>query len=98
MTLREMDGAEEDRQVGDNLENVVYGGICSCRNGLLNCGAAKAWTGIAGMYPASKVKSSGGAPQHPMSHGMMGEPAPEPRPMRQLPTPPASHATTMPNN
>jgi len=95
-TLREMDSADE-RQVGDNIENEWGDSICSCRNGLLNCGAAKAWTTSMGMYSmgTTKVKSRGPAP---MNHGYMGEPAPEPRPMRQLPSPPGVHATTMPNN
>lgn len=88
-TLREMESGEDERQIGENLENENYGGICSCRNGLLNCGAYRDRIG-------AKVKSA--AYPHPMNHGMMGEPAPEPRPMRQLPSPPAMHATAMPNN
>jgi len=91
-TLNEMDAGEDDRHVGDNIENEGFMSICACRNGLLNCSAAKLFPSL---VTSSKVKSPSGP--HPMSHGMMGEPAPEPRPMRQLPSPPGVHAMAMPN-
>jgi hypothetical protein len=81
--LREED-PQDDRQVGDNIESDNCGGICACRDMPLFCGSRAV---------RGKV-SRGGAPPHPphpVQNGSSGlnlaEPAPEPRPMQQLPSP-----------
>jgi hypothetical protein len=89
-TMQEMDKMEDDRQIGENIDSEGCGDVCCSRNGLLNCGATKSWG-----FPGMKVNSGSHMPC--ANHGMMGEPAPEPRPLRQLPSPAAMHATAMPN-
>lgn len=78
---------DDDRAVGDNIDHENTGGICGCRAGFLSCGS---------LARRDKVKTNGFA-TNGMFGGMIGEPAPEPRPMRQLPSPPAFHATAIPS-
>lgn len=89
-TMQEMDKMEDERQVGENIDSEGCGEVCCSRNGLLNCGATKSWA-----FSGMKVNSGSHMP-YP-NHGMMGEPAPEPRPLRNLPSPTAMHSTAMPN-
>lgn len=85
---RDMDASEDERHVSDNLEDEGYGNVCCGRGALMTCSAVRMWP-----------SASKGAPiaPYPTSQNMMGEPAPEPRPAYGMPTPPAVHATAMPN-
>jgi len=87
--LSELEEGADDARIEDNLDQENANYAC-CRAGFLSCGGLS--------YRRDKVKTQGNAPNGFMG-GMsmhLGEPAPEPRPMRQLPSPPAFHATAMP--